>query len=109
MLLYLLRNNTNKELIQNSNGTLKVYNDIQLAQADADIYLAHVITLDYNILLEYRIQQVVKDCIAKKITLNVSNAVIQSVFSPGGTLIGKEKQVRDYIEKLNLIKKYKDE
>lgn len=81
MVLYLLRSNINNELLNNSNGTLKVYNDIQLAQADADIFLAKVLTLDYEYILEHRIQEVIKQCIEKKIAVNINSILIQSVFS----------------------------
>ena len=104
MVLYLLRSILNKELLNNSNGTLRVYNDIQIARADADIFEAHLLSLDYQYILEHRIQEVIKQCIANKVEINVNNVVIQSVFSPGGTLVGKEKQIKEYIEKGTFIK-----
>ncbi len=103
MVLYLLRNNLNKELLNNSNGTLKVYNDIQIAQADASIYDAHVICLDYNFILEHRIQMLIKHCVANNIAVNVNNVVLQSLFVPGGTLTGFDRQIEKYIKNYNSV------
>jgi hypothetical protein len=98
MVLYLLRSNLNKNLLINQNGTLKVYHDYNIVKADAQIFEAKILCLDYNYLLEFRIQQVIQECKKQNTPISVHNIVLQSLFSTGGTLTGKEKEIQKYIQ-----------
>lgn len=100
MQLFILKSKIENQPLTNVNGTLRVYDNYNTALRDAEIFVADILFFDVDFIIQNRILNVYKSCIEKGIKITKNNIAIQSLFSVGGTLIGKEKEIECFLNKL---------